>query len=261
MMDGPGFMPYNSRAPTSAPLQRPTMSPQYGITAPYNAGPITTVSGPQSIPAPHYPTHSAYPYGSYHNSPPVPALGSPFKQEYATSRHPGMDEDGHRSTYTRNLKMSDDYPARSPSARSGSVSSTTKSTGANSSTTAKCITLNETLNPADQVNFNTDIDKLMKVIQDTDKRSSSQHDTPLQTPKSERVGEAQSPASPDSIVSTHTDTADLKKKYVCDGPNCNKRFSQKTHLQIHARTHSGEKPFVSKLPFMAMMISLTDIAL
>jgi ubiquitin-protein ligase len=237
------------------------MSPQYGITAPYNAGPITTASGPQSIPAPHYPTHSAYPYGSYHNSPPVPALGSPFKQEYPNSRHPGMDEDGHRgSTYTRNLKMSDDYPARSPSARSGSVS-TTKSAGANPNSASKCITLNETLNPADQVNFNTDIDKLMKVIQDTNKRSSSQSDTPLQTPKSERVGEAQSPASPDSVGSAHTDTADLKKKYVCDGPNCNKRFSQKTHLQIHARTHSGEKPFVSRSLVIATTVSLIDIAL
>ena len=31
-------------------------------------------------------------------------------------------------------------------------------------------------------------------------------------------------------------------------PNCGKSFAQKTHLDIHNRAHSGEKPFVSR-PF------------
>ena len=33
-------------------------------------------------------------------------------------------------------------------------------------------------------------------------------------------------------------------KYKCDFPDCNKSFSQKTHLIIHGRSHTGDRPFV-----------------
>lgn len=36
-----------------------------------------------------------------------------------------------------------------------------------------------------------------------------------------------------------------EKKHVCPQPDCGKTFSQKTHLDIHLRSHSGLKPFVS----------------
>lgn len=36
-----------------------------------------------------------------------------------------------------------------------------------------------------------------------------------------------------------------EKKHVCSQPDCGKTFSQKTHLDIHLRSHSGLKPFVS----------------
>lgn len=32
-------------------------------------------------------------------------------------------------------------------------------------------------------------------------------------------------------------------KYKCDFPDCNKSFSQKTHLEIHGRSHTGERPY------------------
>jgi hypothetical protein len=35
-----------------------------------------------------------------------------------------------------------------------------------------------------------------------------------------------------------------KKRYECDVPGCNKSFFQKTHLDIHSRAHTGDKPFV-----------------
>ena len=35
-----------------------------------------------------------------------------------------------------------------------------------------------------------------------------------------------------------------RKKYQCDVTSCAKVFFQKTHLNIHARAHTGHKPFV-----------------
>lgn len=36
-----------------------------------------------------------------------------------------------------------------------------------------------------------------------------------------------------------------RKKYECTLPGCQKTFTQKTHLDIHMRAHTGIKPFVS----------------
>ncbi|KAI9149246.1 Asparagine-rich zinc finger protein AZF1 [Paramyrothecium foliicola] len=221
--------------------------PYYGITGPYSTS-VTTVATPQSIPAPHYPTHNSYSYAPY-QSVTSAALGSPFKQDYAdraNTRHHVMEGIEHETTrtpttYSRDVKTSEDFAARSPSTRSGSVSSTTKSTATNPTANSKRITLNETYNPSHQVNFETKVDQLMKIIQQSDKRPNRQA-TPVQTPKSDMNTDAHSPASPGSVASTQNEQ-ESRKKYVCNGPNCNKRFSQKTHLQIHARTHSGEKPF------------------
>jgi len=34
------------------------------------------------------------------------------------------------------------------------------------------------------------------------------------------------------------------KKFPCDYEGCNKEFKQLTHLRIHQRMHTGEKPYV-----------------
>jgi hypothetical protein len=39
-----------------------------------------------------------------------------------------------------------------------------------------------------------------------------------------------------------------KKRYECLVPGCGKSFFQKTHLDIHSRAHTGDKPFV-RLPW------------
>lgn len=36
-----------------------------------------------------------------------------------------------------------------------------------------------------------------------------------------------------------------KRKHQCTLPGCGKLFTQKTHLDIHMRAHTGLKPFVS----------------
>ncbi|CAG7981775.1 unnamed protein product [Penicillium nalgiovense] len=39
-----------------------------------------------------------------------------------------------------------------------------------------------------------------------------------------------------------------KRKYNCSLPGCGKSFAQKTHLDIHIRAHTGDKPFICKEP-------------
>lgn len=46
-----------------------------------------------------------------------------------------------------------------------------------------------------------------------------------------------------------------KKRYECDVPGCNKSFFQKTHLDIHSRAHTGDKPFVG-LPAISLLSDL-----
>ncbi|KAI9677593.1 MAG: hypothetical protein M1817_006547 [Caeruleum heppii] len=46
----------------------------------------------------------------------------------------------------------------------------------------------------------------------------------------------------------HVPEPKAKKRYECSVPDCGKGFSQKTHLEIHMRAHTGAKPFLCKEP-------------
>jgi hypothetical protein len=107
---------------------------------------------------------------------------------------------------------------------------------------SKTITSNETLNPGDRINFETEVDELMKAIQrkaDLQVDTVQQPLTPGMSPVSEASFESQGTPGP-------MDNKTARKRYRCDGPNCQKSFTQKTHLDIHRRTHTGIKPYVSE---------------
>ena len=54
---------------------------------------------------------------------------------------------------------------------------------------------------------------------------------------------------PDTPPSSHEDTSNSRpKKHPCPETNCPKSFSQMTHLKIHHRSHTGEKPYVCAIP-------------
>ncbi|KAH7122498.1 zinc finger protein-like protein OZF [Dendryphion nanum] len=81
------------------------------------------------------------------------------------------------------------------------------------------------------IDFSTDVDTLMKEIQAKEKLKQSQPRA-APVPKVEPVKTAQKP----------------KKKYICTMDGCEKSFYQKTHLDIHTRSHTGHKPFLCKEP-------------
>lgn len=107
---------YDTRTlPSSAPLQRPVMAPQYVMGNSYGDSPVTPMS------ASNYPGHSHFgDYGSYNQ--PSPSLTSPFQQHPDRFPHrpmapptPPLDSDSH-SIYSRDGQAS--YAPRDASRRS-----------------------------------------------------------------------------------------------------------------------------------------------
>jgi hypothetical protein len=75
----------------------------------------------------------------------------------------------------------------------------------------------------------------MKAIQGSKvKEEYQQLLTPAPTPKSTTT-------HPSALL---TQTGKPRKQWVCDGPNCGRAFTQKTHRDIHRRTHTGQRPYV-----------------
>lgn len=114
MMDN--MVGYDTRTlPSSAPLQRPVMAPQYVMGNSYADSPVTPMS------ASNYPGPSQFSdYGSYNQ--PSPSLTSPFQQHPDRFSHrpmapptPPLDPDSH-SIYSRDGQAS--YGSRDTSRRS-----------------------------------------------------------------------------------------------------------------------------------------------
>ncbi|PVH68444.1 hypothetical protein DL98DRAFT_542407 [Cadophora sp. DSE1049] len=132
-----------------------------------------------------------------------------------------------------------------------------------------------TSSQAQEINFETEVDTLMKAIQ-----AKEQTTQPQAASSAEQIGPvvgAFHPASSAQATSqigvyasreetkyklTHSTLQEEssspknpKKRYQCTIANCNKSFYQKTHLDIHERAHTGVKPYPCKEPGCGRMFS------
>lgn len=108
--------------------------------------------------------------------------------------------------------------------------------------------------------FDTHVDNLMRVIQGKNIKPepASSPQSPLQVSASNSVvrSTSQHHAVPHNAsmdvrtkLTSQGEEQDEKKpsgkrRYRCPLANCKKQFCQKTHLDIHARAHTGDKPYV-----------------
>ncbi|KAK4072413.1 transcriptional regulator family: C2H2 zinc finger [Trichoderma harzianum] len=250
MMSSSEFMPFDPRVQAGSQMQR-QMSTQYLMDSNYNQPPMSTVSSPQ------YQHPGTYSYMAYQSPPPSTPLGSPFKTEFAEHTLARM---ANSTVDRRHSQPMRGYQPYSPISRRGSISSVaTKSSagpGTPSSVASSLVSLgpvtpaplvasqvinsktliyNETIRPSDAINFKTEVDELMKAIQKTQTTEDQQQaPTPVQTPR----------ACVSDAPVLRTQGGNPRKQWVCDGPNCGKSFVQKTHRDIHIRTHTGLRPYV-----------------
>ncbi|KAJ5972676.1 uncharacterized protein N7479_002594 [Penicillium vulpinum] len=213
-------------------------------------------SAPYSLP---YQTPSSLPYSFGHSVGHTHAHSNAYQQQYfVPSQHPIQPQPLRLTTEQPLQSLPEIRPAKN--AITQTVKSTSDhgprvhlSTGGHS---APVGATNDTKQTQADIAFSTNVDVLMKAIQSKHASPTQQSLPPLQhlAPPVPQAYPAPYPtASPTPPRGYHGTEGQLsrtgkKRKYNCSLPGCGKSFAQKTHLDIHIRAHTGDKPFICKEP-------------
>ena len=91
----------------------------------------------------------------------------------------------------------------------------------------------------------TDVDTLMKMIQS--KAEGSTQQTQIIRRMSSSTRGSSSDVRSSAVNPDRRELSSSRRQYPCRVQSCAKIFTQKTHLEIHTRSHTGFKPFVRYL--------------
>jgi hypothetical protein len=251
-------------------MSRAIMAPQFSPSQSYSGPP------PNAMIANHQQIQHQNPFsfGGAYTGPQsasiVPAFAANYIQQRPLPRSMQQDNEVRAIAYSGGSRPDfvEEHSNQSPLIKSEpiwGVSSGSPPTPVTfSSTNTKPISSTTSPIATTDVNFGTDVDTLMKAIQAKSQTSDPQtpaieHSRPVvnhsPTPpyshtNSQSARYASSDLSPVKLTreqqhKENHSSKSSKKRYQCTIENCTKKFQQKTHLDIHERSHTGIKPYVS----------------
>ncbi|KAI1076305.1 hypothetical protein F5B20DRAFT_332259 [Whalleya microplaca] len=199
----------------------------------------------------HYESHNSFGFGCYTPpSPPPPPIAPSFRPYQEEHLPPSPMSTGNEGIHGGYQRVSGQHsmgqnvsPCIKPEPQVPARTSPTSATHNQSKATAP----NTTKNDHDQNTFSTHIDVMMKAIQLKDENG--EHlELEDAYPSPPQQTDSRCP-SPDKTSAACKRNGKVRpKRLVCEVKDCKKRFSQRTHLEIHQRVHTGERPHLCPVP-------------
>ena len=245
------------------------MAPQYIPGTQYTSAPSSNFVAPHQN-MHHNPfNYNPYAGGSINVLVPIPAFANNYIQQRPQFRFEQPDNEGNRaSSYTRNDRHGfvEELHSHSPPIKSETQWNPPTSSPSYGSNNTKDVSPITPANGSNEITFKTSVDTLMKAIQTKSQNSQPQKSSPKELSRPvvgaprphsykhdnsqdvvhRHLGEVKLKLTHDDHQDGAGRSKDDKKRYVCTIADCSKSFFQKTHLDIHERSHTGDKPYVSR---------------